>query len=405
MPLNHSVSIKQARRFLLLRHGLLGQTSFRGKQGVLDFIRMTGCLQFDPIDICGKSPELSLYSRVEGFSKETLGELLYQDRQLIDFFDKNLSIMLVEDWPYLERFRQKYRDRSRSSQEVDVAADIIRQELRLKGPLSSAEIGHKGSVDWYWSRSSLARAVLETLYFRGELVIHSKKGTVKTYDFAENHLPKSLLEQEDPYPLDEDHYAWRVLRRIGAVGLLWPKASDAWLGIEKLKAAERVKAFERLQEEGTIREVWVEGSPEPFYYRSEEEKLWEKTMGPIEGSTRFRFLAPLDAMLWDRKLIQRFFDFSYTWEIYKPREQREFGYYVLPMLYGDRIVGRIEPVCRRKEGLMHIQNLWWEKGVEPSLEMVQDLQRDLQAFAKWNGCELDWKGSLEAHDGTIRSIL
>lgn len=392
LPLNRSVRVDQARRFLLLRHGLLGKTPFQGKQGVLDFIRMTGCLQFDPIDVCGKSPELSLFSRVEGFTKDMLGELLYQDRQLIDFFDKNLSILPVEDWPYMERFRQKYRDRSRSSQEVDEAAEIIRQELRQRGPLSSAEIGHKGSVDWYWSKSSLARAVLETLYFRGELIIHSKKGTVKTYDFAENHLSKSLLEQNDPYPLGEDHYAWRVLRRIGAVGLLWSKASDAWLGIENLKSVERAKAFKRLEEEGKICKVWVEGSQEPFYYRSEEETLWEKTSEPFGETPRFKFLAPLDAMLWDRKLIQRFFDFSYTWEIYKPREQREYGYYVLPMLYGDRIVGRIEPVCRRKEGIMHIQNLWWEKNVEVNAEMLRDLQRDLQAFAEWNRCELYWKG-------------
>ena len=347
--LSYDISKAQARRFLLLRHGLLGPTPFKGKQGIMDFIRLTGCLQFDPIDICGKSPELSLFSRVEGFKKSMLSELLYQDRQLVDFFDKNLSIVTVEDWPYLERFRQRYRDRSRSSQAVDEAAEIIRQELRQRGPLSSAEIGHKGSVDWYWSKSSLARAVLETLYFRGELIIYSKKGTVKTYDFAENHLPKQLLETKDPYPMDEDHYMWRVLRRIGAVGLLWPRASDAWLGIGGLKTAQRIQAFRSLEEEGKIRKVSVEGIPEPFYYRSEEEGIWQKTMEKDTQRPTFRFLAPLDAMLWDRKIIQRLFDFAYTWEIYKPQEQRNFGYYVLPMLYGDEIVGRIEPVCRRKE--------------------------------------------------------
>lgn len=386
--LSYDISKAQARRFLLLRHGLLGPTPFKGKQGIMDFIRLTGCLQFDPIDICGKSPELSLFSRVEGFKKSMLSELLYQDRQLVDFFDKNLSIVTVEDWPYLERFRQRYRDRSRSSQAVDEAAEIIRQELRQRGPLSSAEIGHKGSVDWYWSKSSLARAVLETLYFRGELIIYSKKGTVKTYDFAENHLPKQLLETKDPYPMDEDHYMWRVLRRIGAVGLLWPRASDAWLGIGGLKTAQRIQAFRSLEEEGKIRKVSVEGIPEPFYYRSEEEGIWQKTMEKDTQRPTFRFLAPLDAMLWDRKIIQRLFDFAYTWEIYKPQEQRNFGYYVLPMLYGDEIVGRIEPVCRRKEGVMQINNIWWEEGVEPNTEMLIALKQEIEALATMNNCRL-----------------
>jgi len=355
----------------------------------MDFIRMTGCLQFDPIDICGKSPELSLFSRVEGFTKNMLSELLYQDRQLVDFFDKNLSILAMEDWPSLERFRQRYRDKSRSSQAVDEAAEIIRQELRQRGPLSSAEIGHKGSVDWYWSKSSLARAVLETLYFRGELVIYNKKGTVKTYDFAENHLSKQLLEMKDPHESDEAHYAWRVLRRIGAVGLLWPKASDAWLGIGGLKTAQRVKAFQSLEEEGKIRKVTIEGIQEPFYYKSDEESLWQRTVESDSHEPNFKFLAPLDAMLWDRKIIKRLFDFAYTWEIYKPLEQRNFGYYVLPLLYGDKIVGRIEPVCRRKEGIMHIQNIWWEDGVEPNAGMRSALRQAVEALANWNGCEVD----------------
>jgi len=387
--LSYEVSLEQARRFLLLRHGLIGITPFKGKQGVMDFIRLTGCLQFDPIDICGKSPELSLFSRVEGFTKNMLSELLYQDRQLVDFFDKNLSILAMEDWPSLERFRQRYRDKSRSSQAVDEAAEIIRQELRQRGPLSSAEIGHKGSVDWYWSKSSLARAVLETLYFRGELVIYNKKGTVKTYDFAENHLPKQLLEMKDPYESDEDHYTWRVLRRIGAVGLLWPKASDAWLGIWGLKTAQRLKAFQFLEEEGKISKVYVEGIREPFYYKSDERNLWQRTINADSQEPNFKFLAPLDAMLWDRKIIKQLFDFAYTWEIYKPLELRNFGYYVLPMLYGDKIVGRIEPICRRKEGILQVQNIWWEEGVEFNAEMRSALSQSVEALANWNGCEVD----------------
>ena len=89
---------QQARQFMLLKHGLIGERKFIGKDGVLAFVRQAGCIQFDPIDVCGKNAELVLQSRVKGFTKKMLYELLYEDRKLIDYFDKNLAIMAFEDW-------------------------------------------------------------------------------------------------------------------------------------------------------------------------------------------------------------------------------------------------------------------------------------------------------------------
>lgn len=100
---------EQARRFLLRRHGLLGGYRFEGKRGVLEFVKQEGCIQFDPVNVCGRSPELVLLSRVKAFTKQMLYELLYQDRVLIDYFDKNLSIFATEDWPYFECYRGQHR--------------------------------------------------------------------------------------------------------------------------------------------------------------------------------------------------------------------------------------------------------------------------------------------------------
>ena len=101
---------RQARRFLLLHHGLIGAYRFRGKQGAYDFVRQAGCIQFDPVDVCGKNAELTLQSRVQGFTKQTLWQLLYRDRLLVDYPDKNLSILPTEDWPYFERYRRSARE-------------------------------------------------------------------------------------------------------------------------------------------------------------------------------------------------------------------------------------------------------------------------------------------------------
>ena len=93
------LTIEEARNFILLKQGLLGEYRFTGKQGALDYVRQAGCIQFDPVDACGKNAELTLQSRVKGFTKQTLYELLYEDRRLVDYPDKNISIIPAEDWP------------------------------------------------------------------------------------------------------------------------------------------------------------------------------------------------------------------------------------------------------------------------------------------------------------------
>lgn len=100
---------RQARQFMLLKQGLLGEYRFIGKQGAYEYVRQAGCIQFDPVDACGKNAELTLQSRVKGFTKKMLYELLYEDRLLLDFPDKNLSILPMEDWPYFERYREAAR--------------------------------------------------------------------------------------------------------------------------------------------------------------------------------------------------------------------------------------------------------------------------------------------------------
>ena len=234
---------KQARQFILIKQGLIGDYKFSGKDGVLVFVRQAGCVQYDPIDVCGKNAELVLQARVKGFTKKMLYDLLYLDRQLIDYFDKNLAILDVKDWPYLERIREGNKQGGRGREEVDQIQAEIKGIIAEKGAVCSKDLGFNEKIDWYWSSTNLSRAALETLYFRGDLIVHHKKGTIKYYALAQDYIPKELLEAQDPYPEEMDHLMWRVLRRISAVGLLWNKPSDAWIALWNLKAKERNEVF------------------------------------------------------------------------------------------------------------------------------------------------------------------
>lgn len=386
------ISLRQARRFLLRKHGLLGARRFRGSEGLLSYVGQVGCVQYDPVDVCGKSHELAFLARVEDFSRGMLEELLYGCRELIDFFDKNMSIMLTEDWPCLEHVRTYYRERSRSRAAVDEIAPEIMRVLQKKGSASSQELGIAGRADWYWSETSLSRAALETLYFRGDLVVHHKKGTVKSYAPADVCLPEALLRAACPFKSGQERQTWQALRRIGAVGLLWNAPSDAWLGIDGMKASERGRAFETLLDRGEILPVEVEGIEKPLYVKTGDLTMLSGCEGPFSGAKRVRLLPPLDCMLWDRKLIAALFGFRYKWEIYTPLEQRKYGYYVLPVLYGERFAGRIEPVCERKRGVLSLRRFWPETGFRATEAFVEALEKEMERLRAFHGLErVEWE--------------
>lgn len=367
-------TIEKVRRYLLAYHGLLNEHIFEGKSGISDFVELVGCVQFDPIDICGRNADLTLQSRVRHYKKSMLDELLYHDRSLMDYFDKNLSIILTADWPLMSRRREQFRKESRSSEVADKHEQMILDYLEENEYACSKDIDLKERADWYWSASSLARVVLETLYFRGDLVIHHKKGTIKYYSKKEHLFNDQLIDQSFS---DDEHDDLFLLRRIKAVGLLWDKPSDALLGIMDLKSARRKAALRRLLESNKIISVNIDGIKDSMFVPSENIDLFENP--PEVRQTRTEFLAPLDNLMWDRKLISAIFGFDYKWEIYEPEHKRKHGYYVIPVIQNDAIVGRIEVINQKKTKTLLIKRFWQEKPID-----LESLNECIERFALFN---------------------
>jgi uncharacterized protein YcaQ len=383
---------RQARQFLLLKHGLLGEYQFTGKQGVMDFVRQVGCIQYDPIDVCGKNAELVLQSRIKGFTKNMLDELLYKDRLLIDYPDKNLAIFPVEDWPYFERYRQAARQHAKRFPEMETLSEQVRAHIQNQGALSSDDLKLDGNFAWqsaiHWSSgNNSSRSVLEQMYSTGELIIHHKKGTRKYYDIAGKYIQPNLLNTPEPLEDELEHHKWRVLRRIGAVGLLWNRASDAWLNIWGMKAEQRNEVFRQLLHEARIVAVAVEQMKDMLYCRAEDLPLIEAVLQNPAPKLRCELIAPLDNFIWDRKLINELFGFDYTWEIYTPAIKRKYGYYVLPLMYGESFIGRAEVIAERKVGRLVVKNIWYENGIKPTKQLRIALNNCFQNFVLFNGCE------------------
>jgi len=424
---------RQTRQFVLLRNGLLGAHKFVGKPGALDFVRQAGCIQFDPVDVCGKNAELTLQSRVRGFTKATLDELLYKDRLLFDYPDKNLAIIPTEYWPYFARYRNAAKQSGLRFDGLLALEAQAKAHIAANGCVNSSDLPLEGQLHWHsaihWSGgwqgdTNAARAVLEQLYSTGELVIHHKRGARKFYDLAERHISAERLRAPDPLPDEFEHQKWRVQRRIGAVGLLWNRPSDAWLNIWGLNAQTRNEVFAALCQEGKILPLAVEGIKDTLYCRAEDATLLaavlqNPTADALQCSTglqepatdalqcsaalpdsagtafqmpvptpRCELIAPLDPLMWDRKLIRALFGFDYTWEIYTPAVKRKYGVYALPLLYGERFAGRVEAIRDRKTETLTIQNIWYEPDTKQTKAFQAALNGCLKRFAKFHDCEL-----------------
>ena len=389
------ITIEEARRFILGKQGLLGSHRFVGKEGALQYIQQAGCIQYDPVDVCGKNAELTLQSRVKGFTRSMLADLLYVDRLLVDYSDKELSIWSREDWPYFSGYRAMSKVHGAGFEGIPELEARAIAFIREHGPVSSDTLPIEGKIYWHssmhWSghwqnQSNAARSVLEQLYTDGVLLIHHKSGSRKYYDLAERYFSPELLNAENPCPDDMALLRWRIKRRVGAVGMLWNRRSDAWLGIN-MSTEQRNFAINALEADGIIVKAEVESIRSPLYFLAEDIPLMEAVrQGVLDTKPRLEFLAPLDPMLWDRKLVEALWDYHYKWEIYTPVNQRKYGYYVLPILYGDKFVGRIEAAADRKAATLVVRNIWYEDGVKQTKKLARAIEGACRRLAKFNDC-------------------
>ncbi len=368
---------------MLLHQGLYLPRKLEGKDGILYYFKRVGSIQFDPLDKVGWNPDLVLQSRINKYKPVLLQELLYTDRKLLDGWDKNKSIYRVEDWPYFARYRERARDKY--SERVDIKKIIpeIREKISDIGPLSSIDLKFNTKVDWSWAPTRAARAALTSMYEWGELIVHHRIGTRMVYDFTDNNLADDILSAPDPNKSEKEYYKWHVKRRIGSIGMVWDLSGSAWLGIRGLKKKERSEAISRLVEAGDLISIEVEGSKYLYFIRKEEEGLLKRVVNETFPKESAAIIAPLDNLLWDRSLIEEIFNFDYVWEVYKPVSERKYGYYVLPILYGDRFIARFEPEFDRDKKALIIKDWWWEPGVKPTEKMQKALSVGFKQFLEY----------------------
>ena len=189
----------EARRFLIHYHGLGSSNIFEGDAGILHYLKKVGCIQYDPLNVVGRNPDLVLQSRIPGYSPLVLEKMLYTDRSLVDGWDKMMAIYRQEDWPFFYRVRkQKEKSiqrtlRNRDSLKALELTGEIRDILVEKGPIQSTQINIGKGGKGRWGHRKLSSAALDYMFNRGELGIYGKNNTHKIYDLVENLFPPELI--------------------------------------------------------------------------------------------------------------------------------------------------------------------------------------------------------------------
>jgi uncharacterized protein YcaQ len=370
-----SVSAPVARRFLALRHLLAPPRSLPADpESVLRVVEHLGSLQFDPLEVAGRNHDLVLLARIEGYQRAWTDHWLYTDRRLYETYNKSLNIVPVAELP-LYRYiwdRMRMRHEGGAFDEHAPLVEELLDRIRMGGALLPRDVGARGAIDWYWRPTNQVRAILEGLAEAGILGIARRDGNLRVYDLVERLFPAEVLADRRD---EEEQQRHRLLARYRGHGLLGASGNqELWVGGTGY-AADRAARRAALVEGGRLVPVEVEGLRGERFVVAEDVAYLEQAEAEIASSgwpagsePGVAFLAPLDPLCWDRDLLRRLYAFDYVWEVYVPASKRRWGYYVLPILVGDRLVGRIEPRIERRTRTLRVAGLWWEPGFDPIIE-------------------------------------
>jgi uncharacterized protein YcaQ len=368
-------SNQEARHFLLAKHGFWPPRALRGKEGVLTVFDRLACIQFDPLNIVARNADLVLQSRVGDYQPGMLYELAYGSRQLYDYWDKMMAYLRMRDWPKFALPRARWRQRhSRRLEDFGEYVDTILDAIRDRGPMCSLDFDERHDVgwktDWRWGKMKAAKALLEMLGDTGDLMVSHRQGARRYYDLAERVVPEEIRAQTPL--LDKDAYLrWRLSRRCQGIGLIGPAiGGSVWAGVGK--APERTKAINELLELGEMVPVRIEADKRTYYMLARDLSFLDGGAEYIEPKAAI--VAPLDNLLWPRDFVERLFGFEYRWEVYKPVDERQYGYYVLPVLYGDRFVARFDAKLDRQNQVLRVLSWHWESGESATSEFLFALQ-------------------------------
>jgi hypothetical protein len=393
------ISNQQARRLILHLQGLTRPPHKAFGPGELgDLIMQLGYVQLDSIQWVERAQHMILFARSQAYRPKHLTRLIEKERFLFENWTHDASVIPSSFYPYWRhkfiRHKAKLDAKFTSWQGGGYLShcDGLMTTIAEAGALRSRDLDKPKSGPqemWQWHDG---KAALEYLWRTGQLCIKGREGFQKVYDLAERGIPSEHFDREVDHDEFVDWACHSALQRLG-----FGTAADIARYWDLVSIAETRDWIERqgLDRVQTVQVVGQQKDSKEFFARADILDLLDELP---ESPARIRALSPFDPVIRNRTRLEWLFGFEYRIEIYVPEEKRRWGYYVFPLLEGDKLIGRIDMRARRKEGILEVKSLWLEPRVKLSQARADRLDSELNRQARLGGVE-----SVVWLDGALKS--
>lgn len=400
MPTSLILTRRGVRRFLLdaldLDQDGAYHTGRTTHAHVLREIRRLEVVQLDPVAAVERNQHLVLANRLRGYRPVMLETLLGQ-RRIFEYWANAACVIPIEDYWMFAGVREHMRQADRRERAIlRRPAAMVLRELERNGPMPSRAFLTNNRIAGYWDnqgpRTKATSHALNVLWYRGEVMVVRREGVERYFDLPQNVVPPDILRHAEQVSTTEANVALldKYLRAYRVFDL-----GDFRFGWRKIPAPQRRQITEERVRRGEVVPLEIEGVRRQYYalvrdlpllHRHDREARAERGW----PDRPIRFLPPLDNLLWRRARLADLFGFAYVWEIYVPAHKRKFGYYTMPILAGDRLIGRMDPRLDRTKRLMEVRLLPFDPGVRVTKALRKNVEAALEGFARFHtGADLD----------------
>jgi uncharacterized protein len=372
------LSLETVRLLALNAQGLLNKPFGKTKKGALSAIEHLGYVQIDTLSVVARAHHHTLYSRLPDYKESYLHDLLEKDKDIFEYWSHAASYLPMKDYRFsLPRKKIFAEGKSHWFAQDKKTMKYVLERIKNEGALQSKDFEFKRQGPGNWYEWKPAKKALEQLFMDGTLMVAKRQGFQKVYDLAERVLPPDV---NTSMPSEKEYAEHIIKKAIESNGVVDEKEiSYLRNGLKEAIA----KALKHLVKSAEYEEVLVENCGANRFVTS---KKHLSEVQNIKLQNDVHLLSPFDNLVIQRKRLQRIFNFDYQVECYVPEPKRKYGYFCLPVLYGDRFVGRFDPKADRAEKIFYIKSMYFEKGFKPDEKFNEKFAERLKAFAVFNGC-------------------
>jgi uncharacterized protein len=346
-----------ARRLVLSRQRLAGPPPLGpGPEAIMEVATDLASLQLDPLSVVARSHQLVLWSRLGRYDLADLDGLLWRDRRLFEYWAHAAAIVCTDDYPIHSLLMRRYPSARHAQLRAWLADNqalrrsILRQ-LRAGGPLPTRALEDRAATDWQssgWTPGRNVDRMLDLLWTQGRIMVAGRQGQQRVWDLAERCLPPWAPTRRPP---EREVVRLSAQRSLRALGVATARDIDRSFTAGRYPGLPSVLAG--LQRSGQVEQVRLTADgaerPGPWFVHTDDLPLLDR-LESGDWRPRTTLLSPFDNLIINRERTERLFGFSFRMEIYVPRAARRYGYYVLPVLHGDRLIGRVDPALDRATG-------------------------------------------------------